>query len=245
MDANPSGERRKAGARPLLPPAPWSPLEAVGVFVVALVVGAILAAGALAMGNCAAQQALTALAGEAALAVVVIGWVRIAHRAPPAVLGLRPSGLADVLIGLAGGGALLVAGWAVLALVTVVATSILGHSPSQPEQVAVCVRGSWLYGLGPIVVFAAPFAEELFFRGFLYRGLRRRMTVWPSAVLSGVLFGLAHLQGASFLLIVPPLCVVGIGLALIFEYRQTLVASMSAHALFNLFGFVTIAWSRR
>jgi membrane protease YdiL (CAAX protease family) len=245
MDGTLPGEPPAARPRAPLPPVPWGPFEALGVFLVALVLGGILAVGAFALGTCAAQQAVAALAGEVALAAVVIGWVRVVHRTSPRTLGLRVPRPADVFIGLAGGGALLIAGWAVLALVTVVSAAILGHTPAQPDQVDRCVTGAWLYGLGPIVVLAAPLAEELFFRGFLYRGLRRRWAVWPSALLSGGLFGLAHLQGESFLLIVPPLIVVGVGLALIFEYRQTLLASMSAHALFNLVGFVTIAWARR
>jgi membrane protease YdiL (CAAX protease family) len=37
---------------------------------------------------------------------------------------------------------------------------------------------------------------------------------------------------------------VGVGLALIYERRQSLLASMTAHAVFNLFGFILIYTSR-
>jgi uncharacterized protein len=231
--------------QPVLPPPTWGPLEAVGVFVISLVVGGVLASTAFAFRACDARQTIAALAGEVGLAATVIVWVRLVHRSSPAAVGLRPGRPMDVVVGLAGGGALLVAGWGMLALTTVISTAVLGHAPVEPQQVDQCVQGAWLYALGPVVVLAAPLAEELFFRGFLYRALRRRLPVWPSALVSGGLFGLAHLQGASFLLIVPPLIVGGLGLALIFEYRQTIVASMAAHSLFNLVGFVVIAWGRR
>ena len=42
-----------------------------------------------------------------------------------------------------------------------------------------------------------------------------------------------------------PLMVVGIGLALVYEHRQSLLASMAAHATFNLVGYVFIVLSRR
>jgi hypothetical protein len=45
--------------------------------------------------------------------------------------------------------------------------------------------------------------------------------------------------------LVAPLFIVGMGLALIYERRQSLLASMAAHAAFNLAGFIGIALSRR
>jgi membrane protease YdiL (CAAX protease family) len=125
-----------------------------------------------------------------------------------------------------------------------IATRILGHSPTEPQQVVACVRGVGLALLGPIVILAAPLGEELFFRGFLYQGLRRRFSVWPAAIMSGVFFGLVHLGGVAFFLIVPSLVAVGIGLALVFERRRSLLASMAAHAAFNAVGYLAIALSR-
>ena len=91
------------------------------------------------------------------------------------------------------------------------------------------------------MVVGAPFGEELLFRGFLYNALRRRWSVWPSAILSGILFALLHGSPVLILAILP----VGIGLALVYEWRQSILASMAAHATFNLIGFVTIVLSRR
>ena len=57
--------------------------------------------------------------------------------------------------------------------------------------------------------------------------------------------GLSHFGGVDFLLIIPSLMVVGIGLALIYEHRQSVLASMAAHATFNLVGYVFIVLGRR
>ena len=61
------------------------------------------------------------------------------------------------------------------------------------------------------------------------------------ADVAGVAFGAVHFAGLSFLLLIPPLIVVGMGLAWIYERRQSLLASMAAHATFNLVGILFIA----
>ena len=98
-----------------------------------------------------------------------------------------------------------------------------------------------------LVVIVAPICEELFFRGLVYKGLRRRFRFAGAAGVSGLIFGLAHLQEAlpgpwaSALLLVGVLTLVGVGLALIYERRGNIVANMAAHAAFNVIGFVLIA----
>ena len=42
------------------------------------------------------------------------------------------------------------------------------------------------------IIVLAPIAEEIFFRGFFFAGLRTRWSLWPSALLSGAIFGLVH-----------------------------------------------------
>jgi membrane protease YdiL (CAAX protease family) len=98
-----------------------------------------------------------------------------------------------------------------------------------------------------LAVIAAPVGEELFFRGFLYRGLRRRFLMWPAALISAAAFALIHVDpdalGASVILVLA-LFPVGVGLALIYEKRQSVLAPMVAHATFNLIGITMIILSR-
>ncbi|PIE19751.1 MAG: hypothetical protein CSA65_01085 [Proteobacteria bacterium] len=79
------------------------------------------------------------------------------------------------------------------------------------------------------VALLAPVAEELAFRGLLYRGLRQVTRPLPAAVVSSLIFAVMHphlTQGAWAL---------GLGLLLAFAYEQTrsLLAPMLVHALFN------------
>ena len=86
-------------------------------------------------------------------------------------------------------------------------------------------------------VVAAPILEEIMFRGALYHHLRsvtRRRAVMLSALLSatfsGLLFAAIHPQGVAGL---PALTAIGFGLALVREWRGSLVAPIVAHACIN------------
>jgi membrane protease YdiL (CAAX protease family) len=216
------------------------------VFIIAIVLGGL--AGALTFPFVQGRSVrfiVAELVAELAFAVTVVAWVRLVSHGPLAALGLPRRPLIDVGAGIGTGVALLLVASLVLYLVRTIATHVIGHTPAEPDQVPRYVMGSALVYLAPVVILAAPLGEELFFRGFLYKGLRRRFSVWPAAMISGAAFGAAHFAGVDFLILIPALFVVGIGLALLYERRQSLLASMAAHATFNLLGFLTIALSRR
>lgn len=82
------------------------------------------------------------------------------------------------------------------------------------------------------LVVLAPLGEELLFRGVLLRGFVRLMPFRPAALVSGVLFGLAHLQ---YWTTWPLLIGVSLfGVAAAFAYRSFgYRTSVLAHALFN------------
>lgn len=75
----------------------------------------------------------------------------------------------------------------------------------------------------------APFCEETLFRGFLYSYLRGRWPVFPSVLVSGVLFAGIHLDYGGFL----PLCVLGMLFAVVVERTKSILPSIVAHGLWN------------
>jgi uncharacterized protein len=223
------------------PRATWRPVEAVPVFLIAtlatILVGVPLE---ILRGFCGGRAVIETFVGELAFGVAVISWIRYVNHGPIAALGLPRRPFRDVGEGLATGVVLIVAASLTLLVVRWLVSLVIGHQPSTPQQVVSCVRGSALGLLGPVVVVVAPFGEELFFRGFLYKGLRAKRSVLVSVLISSVAFGLVHV----YPLLILPLAVVGAGLALVYERRQSLLASMVAHATFNLLGFITIFMSR-
>jgi membrane protease YdiL (CAAX protease family) len=77
----------------------------------------------------------------------------------------------------------------------------------------------------------APAVEETFFRGALFGYLRRHLS-WPlSGILVALIFAAIHPQGWMG---IPLLATIGFNLSAIREWRGSLIASMSAHALNNL-----------
>ncbi|MBN2317889.1 MAG: CPBP family intramembrane metalloprotease [Acidobacteria bacterium] len=84
-----------------------------------------------------------------------------------------------------------------------------------------------LFGLASIW---APVVEETFFRGALFGYLRLRWS-WPIAsALTGFLFAVIHPQGW---VAVPALTTIGFILGAIREWRGSIIAPMTAHALNN------------
>jgi membrane protease YdiL (CAAX protease family) len=80
-----------------------------------------------------------------------------------------------------------------------------------------------------VVSVIAPFAEELYFRGFVYPVFRNRMGVVAGALLSGLFFGLAHWDPWRAV----PLALAGVVLALIYEKSKSIYTCWAAHGLWN------------
>ncbi len=96
-----------------------------------------------------------------------------------------------------------------------------------------------LIAQGILIVIAAPVSEELFFRGFLFGGLRSRISFWPAALISGVIFGSIHLVGGSWE-VIPPLAVFGVLLAWLYERTGSLGPPIMLHALQNAIAFTVV-----
>ena len=94
---------------------------------------------------------------------------------------------------------------------------------------------------GPLIVLAmlsllfAPFAEEIFFRGFVFGGLRGRWGIAWAALASGALFALAHIGNPGTIYLLPPVAAIGALFALGYAYSGSIFTSLLAHFLFNLF----------
>jgi membrane protease YdiL (CAAX protease family) len=91
----------------------------------------------------------------------------------------------------------------------------------------------WLGALSAVVW--APFLEEVLFRGSLMRWLRPRVKWWGAVLISAAIFGAYHPYTTAGLVQVG--CM-GLVLALLREWRGSLIAPMTMHALHN--GTITL-----
>ncbi|MDD5658991.1 MAG: CPBP family intramembrane metalloprotease [Actinomycetota bacterium] len=81
-----------------------------------------------------------------------------------------------------------------------------------------------------IVSVIAPVCEEIFFRGFLYQGFKRKWGVFAGIIISSFLFAAAHLDLYNFM----PLMAIGWILAYIFHKTKSLFPVIFLHAVYNL-----------
>lgn len=114
--------------------------------------------------------------------------------------------------------------------VEVEAQQVLGELVGAATEVQVLIV---LYA-----VLGAPLFEEILFRGALVPPLARRLGPTLAAVISGLLFGLAH---ASDPVAVMPLTVLGIGLALLRLRSGSVVPGLAVHVVNNLIALVSFA----
>ena len=78
-------------------------------------------------------------------------------------------------------------------------------------------------------VVVAPFCEEVFFRSFVFMGLRNDMTLIWSIVLSALIFGVAHGDPGSF----PILFYIGLALAFVRWYSRSIWPGFILHVMNN------------
>ena len=124
----------------------------------------------------------------------------------------------------------------------VIAFSAIVLQPKQEDigkELGVCNPGIGIaiFAVTAIVVLA-PIAEEIFFRGFFFAGLRTRWSLWPAALLSGAVFGLVHAPTGPTAAI--PLAGLGVGLAWLYNKTGSIYPSMLTHFLNNAIAIAVV-----
>jgi membrane protease YdiL (CAAX protease family) len=222
--------------------ATWRPLEALVVFVSGYAAGA-LARAAVSGPDVQAREA-GPLIVESLWTIALLVWLRARHPRWLDAVG-RPTrpwrevhegavfGL--ILYGVVGLGI----AWPLGKLVGLLADEDLGSPVRNPLDRP---AGRIAISVGFTLV-VAPVAEELFFRGVLFRALRDRHGFLLAALGSAGMFALVHLVpggGLENLVLVTATAGMGLGLALLYERRRNLLAPLAAHVAFNLLGLVVL-----
>ncbi|MBJ7331733.1 MAG: CPBP family intramembrane metalloprotease [Solirubrobacteraceae bacterium] len=239
----PDRPERPEGLPPLVEGAdawkPWSAWVAVVaaltvpiVFGIVAGLGVAIAGGDLTDMPAGVLIALTFLqdVGFIAVPLLIASW--IASRPTARDFGLRVPERKWRAVGLI---AAVYLGFIVLSAIWV---GVLGidEKDSLPDELGVKDSSLNLILVLLLVTMVAPVAEEMLFRGYMFRALRNWKGVWPAALLSGMTFGGIHL-GSSPVGFVVPLMVFGVGLALLYQWTGSLYAPVALHALNNSIAF--------
>jgi uncharacterized protein len=105
----------------------------------------------------------------------------------------------------------------------------LVHSPERFEVLSLRI----------MAVLVAPVVEEVFFRGMLYNALRQKLHLIVAILLQAVVFGFYHPFGVVFS---STIAVGSLGIAAVYEWRKTLVATVLLHTFVNGIGLVLMTW---
>ncbi len=229
------------------PRATWRIWEALGVYLVAIIVAGF---ATLPILESVDDEDYAALAASAVAAVVIVGvlilWLSRWHPTWKQVLGFPAAGewWREIRASI-GFGLLLYPGivFGVGLIVNLLLSAISGQQVQTPEQVPANLPP---LGVAVTILYAiviAPIHEELYFRGILFRAARDRYGLAVGLLVSGLGFGLIHYldgpwQNAALLMGV--MFFNGIALAWWYERRGTIVASVVAHMVFNVIGLTLI-----
>jgi uncharacterized protein len=219
-----------------LPDVEWGPARVlVGL---AVLLGALLAEVSIIGAFDPDIESLGARLGlQAMLALTLLGVAFFAaapgRLTPPGELGLRRSLIPPLKP-------------AVLTYLAYVGCAIVIAFLIQPEQDDVTKELG--YGesdladvaTGFLIVALAPLTEEIFFRGFMFTGLRRRMPFAAAAAISAGLWGLFHYTGPGTWGVVVQLVVFGIALSWLYERTGSIWPPIAVHAVNNAIAFAIL-----
>jgi membrane protease YdiL (CAAX protease family) len=136
-------------------------------------------------------------------------------------------------------------GWVIVAYLGFIAFSAIWvqildihQTDDLPDQLGVKTSDAALIAVAVLTCVVAPVAEELFFRGFFFVGLRRSWGTPGAAIATGVVFGAIHAGSAPAGYLVP-LGVLGVVLCLLYVATKSLLPSIGLHCLNNAIAYGT------
>lgn len=116
-----------------------------------------------------------------------------------------------------------------------------GDTQPFTQMVLKAGTGSEMVILFLLGVVIAPVAEEIYFRGFLFPMLKKRLGLTGGIVISGVFFGLLHFDILRFL----PLALGGMALAWVYHKTDSLYAPITAHGVWNALMLAILFFSQK
>jgi uncharacterized protein len=208
---------------------------AVGVFASAIV-GAIASVNGSSLAHPTPAVALISdVLFDLGFVASAIFFSRVRGRPAPADFGFRRIKWRTGVI------AVVVAAISYYLLTALYASALNLHGNDKlPKELGVSGSTAALVGATVFVCVIAPIVEEFFFRGFIFGALRqmrivvagRDLGTWVAAIITGILFGLAHTGSASAQYLVP-LGFLGFVLCLVRWRTGSLYPCMALHSINN------------
>ena len=207
----------------------------LGLIATVFVQVAASAGGRTASNLTTAESLIADVLFDLAFVAAAVYFARLRGRPRPADFGFRRVGVGTTI------GAVLTAGVSYFLLTDAYAALLSLHGTDKlPAPLGTATSPAAMTGIALFVCVIAPVAEEFFFRGFIF-GVLRRMRIavggrdlgtWVAAIITGILFGLAH-TGTALSQDLIPLGFLGFVLCLLRWRTRSLYPCMALHSLNN------------
>jgi len=218
------------------PPVAWGPGQVLGGLAL-LVVVTLLQVSVISAFDSEIESVGARLALQISLAATLLAVAFTCGRPgavlSPAELGLRRPAISP---------------WkpAALAYLAYIGCAIVIALLVQPEQEDVTEELGYGEGalanvlVGFLVIGIAPLTEEVFFRGFMFAGLRRSLPFAAAAAISAGLWGLFHYTGPGTWGVVLQLAAFGVILSWLYQRTGSIWPPVAVHALNNALAFAIL-----
>jgi uncharacterized protein len=220
--------------------ARWKPPVAVAAVVLGLVAGQAVSLG-LALGfggdEPGAVDGIGLIAADVVLIAVILLFARRGAKLSAGTLGIRRTRFWPAV------------GWACAFFAATIALQGLWTLLVGPGGEEVSGGGGPAKGPPPAIVIAlvvfgvavaAPIGEEIAFRGYLFAALTTWRGPWPAALVTGLLFGGAHVAVYPPEML-PALAFFGVAACLLFWFTGSLLPCVAVHAFNNAIAIGSIA----
>ena len=207
----------------------------LGIIATIFVQVAARAGGRSASNPTAAESLVGDLLFDLAFVAAALYFASLRGRPRPEVFGFRRAHIFDAVAGV------VAAGIAYYLITDIYASLLSLHGKDKlPAPLGTTQSTVALVGVAVFVCVVAPIAEEFFFRGFIFGVLRRMRVVvggrnigtWLAALITGILFGLAH-SGSALSQDLIPLGFLGFVLCLLRWRTRSLYPCMALHSINN------------
>jgi membrane protease YdiL (CAAX protease family) len=228
--------------RPDEPPwPPWSAPAAIGVgfglgIVITVIVGIVAQAGGSSISHPTPAVSLIGdFLFDGAFVAAALYFAGLRNPLRPSDFGFRGVRTGTAVAGV------LIAGISYYVITAIYASLFHFHGNEKlPKELGVGKSTAALIAAAVFVCVVAPMAEEFFFRGFIFGALRRMRIVvggrefgtWVAALITAILFGLAHTGSAAPKYLIP-LGVLGFVLCLLRWRTGSLYPCMALHSINN------------
>ena len=112
----------------------------------------------------------------------------------------------------------------------------LGSDTSTDIYYPFNINGIGIAFFAIIAVLVAPIAEETFFRGFMFQGIKKRIGFPWAAIISAALFAIAHMSAESLV----PIFLLGLMLAWLYHKTKSVWPCIIVHAAYNSIGVISM-----